>query len=129
MEKDEIAEHIGTRARAARLSLDLTQQDAAERIGVSIEFYSRVERGRAVPSVLTLTRMVHALGISADSLIGTGDETSYAEPKRVYGFEDPPELRRLVRRLRKEKPRTLKLIGQLVTEMARQRAEVRRERA
>jgi transcriptional regulator with XRE-family HTH domain len=66
-----LKEAIGRGVHQARMALKLTQEDAAERIGVSPEFYSRIERGAMMPSLRTLARMVWALDASADVLLGT----------------------------------------------------------
>lgn len=122
----ELAESIGTAARSARTSLKLTQEDAAERIGVSAEFYARIERGNALPSVPTLARISTSLGVSADSLLGRsppdGGEQSApapAQPPAPAPPADGPELRRLARRLRKASPVTLRLVALLVKELER----------
>jgi transcriptional regulator with XRE-family HTH domain len=119
----ELAESIGTGARSARTSLKLTQEDAAERIGVSAEFYARIERGNALPSVPTLARISTSLGVSADLLLG---HVSEAQEQRAPALAPPapsesdmerPELRRLLRRLRKASPATLRLVALLVKEL------------
>jgi transcriptional regulator with XRE-family HTH domain len=122
----ELAESIGTAARSARTSLKLTQEDAAERIGVSAEFYARIERGNALPSVPTLARISTSLGVSADSLLGRsssdGEEQpapAPAQPPAPAPPTDGPELRRLARRLRKASPVTLRLVALLVKELER----------
>lgn len=66
----QLAKSIGAAARRARKALELTQEDAAERIGVSVEFYARIERGNSLPSVPTFVRIANSLGVSADTLIG-----------------------------------------------------------
>ena len=124
----ELAESIGTAARSARTSLKLTQEDAAERIGVSAEFYARIERGNALPSVPTLARISTSLGVSADGLLGrTAPEGEGrrvplpvpAQPPALAPPMDAPELRRLARRLRKASPATLRLVALLVKELER----------
>jgi transcriptional regulator with XRE-family HTH domain len=122
----ELAESIGNAARTARSSLKLTQEDAAERIGVSAEFYARIERGNALPSVPTLARISTSLGVSADSLLGHSPEDGQELelPLQVQlpaptSPEDAPELRRLARRLRKASPATLRLVALLVKELER----------
>jgi transcriptional regulator with XRE-family HTH domain len=122
----ELAESIGTAARAARTSLKLTQEDAAERIGVSAEFYARIERGNALPSVPTLARISTSLGVSADNLLGrvaadAGAQPAPppAQPPAPAPPTDGPELRRLARRLRKASPVTLRLVALLVKELER----------
>lgn len=122
----ELAESIGNAARTARSSLKLTQEDAAERIGVSAEFYARIERGNALPSVPTLARISTSLGVSADSLLGHSPEDEQeqelpvqVQPAAPPAPEDGPELRRLARRLRKASPATLRLVALLVKELER----------
>jgi transcriptional regulator with XRE-family HTH domain len=66
----ELAQKIGSVARAVRKARGLTQEDAAERLGVTAEFYARIERGYSLPSMTSLARMVAALDVSADVLIG-----------------------------------------------------------
>ncbi|MCG8416962.1 MAG: helix-turn-helix domain-containing protein [Proteobacteria bacterium] len=116
----ELSESIGTAARAARKALKLTQEDAAERIGVSAEFYARIERGHALPSVPTLARICSALGVSADVLIGRVDLGPPRDTSHRWALAPPtdkPEVRRLVRRLRKATPATLRLVNLLVKEL------------
>lgn len=120
----ELAESIGVAARGARHSLKLTQEDAAERIGVSAEFYARIERGNALPSVPTLTRICTALGVSADALLGRALLEEQALKPKVQmppgapaPPPDSPELRRLARRLRDASPATLRLVALLVKEL------------
>ena len=121
----ELAESIGAAAREARKSLELTQEDAAERIGVSAEFYARIERGNALPSVPTFARIAAALGVSADTLLGfrvgateydAGDAVVPSWGKAAPPTESP-EIRRLLRRLRKASPATLRLVTLLVKEL------------
>jgi transcriptional regulator with XRE-family HTH domain len=123
-----LAKIIGQAARTARKALSLTQEDAAERIGISLEFYARIERGRTYPSVPTLARMADALDASADVLLGTGSRVSFARDRsrgsswsERTGRTDSstPELRRIVRRLSRAEPRTLRLINSFVSALER----------
>jgi transcriptional regulator with XRE-family HTH domain len=120
----ELAESIGAASREARKALELTQEDAAERIGVSAEFYARIERGNALPSVPTFARIVMALGVSADTLLGfREDEESEERATPGWGKPEPPsdapEIRRLMRRLRRASPGTLRLVALLLKELER----------
>lgn len=123
MEK-ELAQSIGKAAREARKSLGLTQEDAAERIGVSAEFFARIERGHALPSVPTFAKIAGALGVSADVLLGLQTERSDRRGESMPSWSaapppDSPEVRRLVRRLRSASPATLRLVTLLVKELER----------
>lgn len=118
----ELAKKIGEAARRARKALGITQEDAADRIGISLEFYSRIERGGTLPSVPTLLRMANALAASADELLGRTETSTFygvAEPHPAYGEDDSPELRRLVRKLRRARPRTLRIVGLVASELER----------
>ncbi|MCG8419854.1 MAG: helix-turn-helix transcriptional regulator, partial [Proteobacteria bacterium] len=48
---------IGRVTRNVREAKKLTQADIAERIGLSAEFYARIERGIALPSIRTLAKL------------------------------------------------------------------------
>ncbi|NOK20788.1 helix-turn-helix domain-containing protein [Corallococcus carmarthensis] len=61
---------IGDAARAARTRLGLTQAEMAQRVGLASGVYSRMERGRMLPSVSTLQRLCDALGVTPDELMG-----------------------------------------------------------
>jgi transcriptional regulator with XRE-family HTH domain len=121
----ELAKSIGTAARQARKALQLTQEDAAERIDVSVEFYARIERGISLPSILTFARIVSSLGVSADIMLGrqqpsvvqTGISWTPAPP------DDSQEIRRLVRRLRQAQPGTLRLVNLILKEIESQPLE------
>lgn len=116
----ELAKTIGTAARQARKALHLTQEDAAERINVSVEFYARIERGTSLPSILTFARVVAALGVSADALLGRRTSIVAANaPWTAPTPADSPEIRRLLRRLRKAEPSSLRLVNMLLKELER----------
>lgn len=118
--EDELAQSLGRAARAARKALSLTQEDVAERVDISTEFYARIERGHALPSVSTLARLAGALGLSIDALLARRGQKA-AEPKRAWGEDDRPELRRALRRLRRASPQTLRAVSALLRELERER--------
>jgi transcriptional regulator with XRE-family HTH domain len=101
-EKDPLSVQIGGAARKARKALKLSQEDAAERVGVATEVYGKYERGELRPSTPTLVKLSKALGTSVDTLIGlTAD--SKATTSETTEPEDPAmprEFRRLRRTLR-----------------------------
>lgn len=121
----ELAMCIGQAARRARKELKLTQEDAAERINVSVEFYARIERGTSLPSILTFVRIVTVLGVSADELIGRGAamQLSLPDPTRQPAPppapQDSPEIRRIVRRLRRARPSAIRLVNLVLRELER----------
>jgi transcriptional regulator with XRE-family HTH domain len=118
--KKELAKTIGTAARNARLAQRLTQEDAAERIRVSVEFYARIERGTSLPSILTFARIVTGLGVSADSLLGRSAIVAHPGAGGAWmpvAPTDNAEIRRILRRLRKATPAALRLVGLLLKEL------------
>ena len=123
----ELAKCIGRAARQARNALRLTQEDAAERINVSVEFYARIERGNSLPSVTTFARMVTALQVSADTLLGRQPAGTPAPLGAAQWAAEPPkespEIRRLIRRLRKARTGTIRIANLLTKEMERVTAE------
>ncbi|WP_404367401.1 helix-turn-helix domain-containing protein [Corallococcus coralloides] len=105
---------FGAAARDARLRLGLTQADVAERVGIAMEVYSRMERGRMLPRAQTLRRLCDVLAVSSDTLLGVGPGTPPVPPRAPPGPEDSLELRRLVRTLRDLEPRQLKAVARVV---------------
>lgn len=100
-EKLAISARLGSVARDARKRAELTQEDVAERLGVASEVYGRMERGIIMPSVPTLRKICRTLGVSASELLGLEvAELPASSVSPQTWEEDPPELRRLLRRLR-----------------------------
>jgi transcriptional regulator with XRE-family HTH domain len=130
MDKD-LAVTLGNAARQARKALQLTQERVAERLDVSVEFYSRIERGLAHPSIDTFVRMLSVLSVSADTLFGVDAAARAPAPERFgpTATGDPPAVRRLMAALRTARPATLRLVGALLNELDRLSAERRRVRA
>lgn len=119
MEKS-LEKRIGKAARKARVSLGMTQEDAAEQINVSVEFYSRIERGTALPSLKTFLRMAVTFGVSTDKLLGLTENE--AAQRLIMEFstpppDDPPELKRLVRKLRKTSVHRVRFVNTILNEM------------
>lgn len=131
--KNELAKKIGAAARAARKALQLTQEDTAERLNVSVEFYARIERGTSLPSIVTFANIVRVLGVSGDALLGRPGAATVA-PMGIPSWaptppNDGPELRRLARRLRRSSPATLRAVNLLLREIENITRERDREAA
>jgi transcriptional regulator with XRE-family HTH domain len=62
---------MGARLRSARLARRRTVTEVAQASGLTKGFLSRVERDHANPSVASLMRLCHVLGISVASLLET----------------------------------------------------------
>jgi transcriptional regulator with XRE-family HTH domain len=70
---EELARMLGANFRKARCEKGLTQEEVAKKIGVSVELYSRMERGTVLPSVETFTTLYYVLDVPMEALIGSPD--------------------------------------------------------
>jgi len=104
----ELAVTIGQGTRRARCRRRLTQEQVADSIGLSTEFYARVERGHAMPSVPTLAKICERLGVSADVLIN-GDPHDRIQ-QQTYEAPESADVRRLIRQLRRLEPMAMRAI-------------------
>ncbi|MCW7538425.1 helix-turn-helix transcriptional regulator [Aquabacterium sp. A7-Y] len=62
---------FGDTVRVERRQRGLTQGDLALRAGLHLNQVSRIERGEAVPSLLTIFALADALEMGSDQLIAT----------------------------------------------------------
>lgn len=60
---------IGSRIKAARETRQLTQEQLAEKAGLSTTHISVIERGVKGPSLETFVNLANALDVTADSLL------------------------------------------------------------
>lgn len=68
-EKKELNVRIGVRVKGAREAARLTQEQLAERIEVTPQYVSDLERGAVGLSVATLRRLCQSLGVSSDAIL------------------------------------------------------------
>lgn len=68
MRDTETRTRLGERLRVRRLQLGLTQEEAAERIGIKRDTYSRWEQGRNFPDIDHLRATQEAFGIELTDL-------------------------------------------------------------
>ncbi|ATB32654.1 helix-turn-helix transcriptional regulator [Melittangium boletus] len=118
-----LATTIGTAARAARVRANLTQEDVAERVGLATEVYGRLERGGMLPSVPTLRRLCEILRIPSDVLLGLtpAQENFWAKEPPARPTEEPAEIRRLVRTVKRLEPAEFRLLSLMATGLLRLR--------
>lgn len=69
MNKDEIMTLVGNNIRKYRIEHKLTQEQLAEKIGISTSFCANLERGKKSMSIATLRDIAMALEISVDYLL------------------------------------------------------------
>jgi transcriptional regulator with XRE-family HTH domain len=65
-----LSQQIGTHVRAARHRVGLSQAQVAEAIHVPTLVFSRLERGRLLPSLPTLVDLCGVLRIPVDLILG-----------------------------------------------------------
>lgn len=127
MTSKSLAATFARELRAVRQAFGWTQAEVAERVGIAVEAYGRLERGGVLPRADTLVRLAAALRVSTDHLLGISPEAApsrrrvAAEPEAEYAA--PPEMRRLLRRLRGESLRTIRLLDALVSSLQTGRRE------
>ena len=80
-----LRESIGRETQGAREAQGLSQAEVAARIGKAQPYYGRLERGKALPSLETLSDLMRALGVSADALLDTENLADAA----ALEYEDP----------------------------------------
>ena len=61
------------RMKALRLERGWRQEEAAERLALSMSAYCRYELGKREPAASALSRMADVYGVSADYLLGRTD--------------------------------------------------------
>ena len=66
--KNEVLQ-FGKKLRDVRLKKKLSQGDIARILGVHRSYISGLERGRRIPSLLTVHKVAKALGISVNELL------------------------------------------------------------
>ncbi len=67
-EVSQLREKFGLRVRSLRTARSLTQEQLAERAGISVDFLSLIERGKNAPSFENLDELADALEVSAAEL-------------------------------------------------------------
>lgn len=108
----DLAESIGIAARRARTALGMTQAEIGEVIGITSEYYARIERGHAMPSIETFCRMVAVLQVSADVLLGVSSVSMHEvvmSQHELARLRQAYQWRKLMQRLRQARPEALRL--------------------
>lgn len=89
-EKKEVNIQIGEQVRIAREQAKLTQEALAEKIEVSPQYVSDLERGVVGISIPTLKRACVALGVSSDQILfgAVSENRNAAIEKRCANLSD-----------------------------------------
>jgi transcriptional regulator with XRE-family HTH domain len=56
---------FGKNLRKARMAANLTQKQVAQKAGLHVNFYARVERGEENPSYASLEKIIKSLGVKS----------------------------------------------------------------
>lgn len=71
---------MGDRIKETRKNRGLTQEQLAERLDISVEYVSQIERGMKIPSMQIFIKLVETLDVSADYLLRDAVST-----RNLYG--------------------------------------------
>jgi transcriptional regulator with XRE-family HTH domain len=104
----DLATRLGSVVQARRKAMKLSQEEIAERVGIAAQFLGRIERGESMPSVPTLRLLSDVLGVSCDELLG---KTHASARRGLPPVPDDPGVRLLIRRIRRAKPQTVRLLN------------------
>ncbi|MCU1364289.1 MAG: family transcriptional regulator [Acidimicrobiaceae bacterium] len=78
----EQSQQLGSRVRAYRVALKLSQEDLGDRSGLHRTYIGHLERGEVNPSLLNILKVAAALNIDAGDLL-TGLAQSLGDPRNV----------------------------------------------
>ena len=70
MSDQEIIRTIANNLSRLRRECRYTQKEAAEKAGLNMNYYAKVERGEAMPSLKTVKKLTRAFKVSASDIIG-----------------------------------------------------------
>lgn len=59
-------EEIGKKIKEIRQKTDMTQLEVAEKAGINVNYYARIERGETVPSLKTLNKLASIFKVNLD---------------------------------------------------------------
>ncbi len=69
MSEKEIKASLAQNLRKARRTVDLTQLEVAEQSGTNVNYYSKLERGEAIPSLKMLEKVLKVLDLKSNEAL------------------------------------------------------------
>jgi transcriptional regulator with XRE-family HTH domain len=66
---DKLTSHIANRLKQLRVQQGLTQAALAQKAGTNTNYYAKLERGEATPSLKMLQKVVNALGVRSTDVL------------------------------------------------------------
>lgn len=85
---------LGERIKECRQRAGLSQEKAAELVGVSRQAVTKWESGQAAPSTENLFRLAEVLGVTVDFLLAPEGEAGASTAEQIYALLREGELRR-----------------------------------
>lgn len=79
----QLKQYIGGQVSLARRRAKLTQEQVAEQVDRTVEAISNVERGKSLPTLVTLTRLAKVLKMPLRSFFPDEELVSGKSPKRI----------------------------------------------
>lgn len=70
---------FGIRVRAARRRLGMTQEELAEKAGISPSFLGHIERGTRIASLETLVLLCNALHVTPQALLTASLDSAFSD--------------------------------------------------
>ena len=84
--------NIGSNIRTARKRADLTQEELSERLGVTPQYLSDLERGLVGTSISTLIKICTELNVSSDFILfGSSRDTDTANSTLIEKLQRLPK--------------------------------------
>ena len=71
---------LGNKIRQMRSKSGLTQEQLAEKVDITLEYISQIERGLKTPSMQVFIKLVEVLDVSADYLL-----RDFVSTRNLYG--------------------------------------------
>ncbi len=94
--KNEIAERI----RILRLSKNLSQQNMADELDITVGAYSNIERGKAEVTITRLYKIADVLNVPVTDLLLTG--SIFENSPESYGYATKTDIENIKNMLRQE---------------------------
>ena len=112
--------NIGAMIKDLRRQNDMTQEQLAEHLGVSVSAISQWESGKTMPDISLLPPIANLFGVSADTLLGINVHQIQAKVEQhkreydvLYKERRYAEMLEAARRINKEIPNNPELMGSL----------------
>jgi len=62
-------EEIGRKIKKARQKVEMTQADVAEKAGIHVNYFARIERGEENPSIEIIEKIAKALKVKSSEIL------------------------------------------------------------